>query len=83
MTNSCLINGVNSPSFKNALARAKRNADKEKYGIIDTVLDAAYEYYLTEEETADLRDKLADYCEKNLLYSSQRIETLRNWKVNL
>ena len=60
--------GVHSPSFRNALAYAKRNASSEKYSFNETVEDAMYAYYLTEEETEALREKLIAFCKKNYLY---------------
>lgn len=61
-------NGVNSPSFRNALAKAKRNADIEKYSFNETIEDVVIGYYLNEEEAAALREKLIAYCKKNNLY---------------
>ena len=55
-------NGVNSISFRNALAHAKRNAKVEKYEFIETVLDAKYAYGLTDEETEALKEKLIQFC---------------------
>lgn len=61
-------NGVNSPSFINALAYAKRKANKETYDFNELIEDAMYQYYLIKEETEALRDKLVAYCKKNYLY---------------
>lgn len=64
-------NGVNSISFKNALAKAKRNAMKEKYSFVETIEDVAVEYYLTTDEIEALREKLIAYCLKNYLYTRE------------
>ena len=61
-------NGVNSISFRNALAKAKRNAQKEKYSFNETIEDAAVEYCLNAEEVEALREKLISFCKKNYLY---------------
>lgn len=70
-------NGVNSISFRNALAKAKRNAGIEKYGFIETILDVVYGYNLTAEETEILKDKLVDYCKDNYLYKG-KVECYRD-----
>lgn len=64
-------NGVNSISFKNALAKAKRNAAKEKYSFVETIEDVATEYYLTTDEIEALTEKLIAYCKKNYLYRNE------------
>ena len=64
--------GVNSKSFKNALAYAKRKAFKETYNFNELIEDASVEYHLNESEEAALRDKLLDYCRKNALYKNVR-----------
>lgn len=56
------------PSFRNALAKAKRNADIEKYSYMETLLDVVYEYYLSAEEAKELQKRFNDYCRKNYLY---------------
>lgn len=61
-------NGVNSKSFINALAKAKRDANKEKYSFEENVENVKYTYYLTDEETKELRSKLLTYCRENYLY---------------
>ena len=64
-------NGVNSKSFINALAKAKRNADKQKYSFNETIEDVMYEYCLTKEEIEILTEKLVEYCKINGLYKRE------------
>lgn len=64
-------NGINSISFKNALAKAKRNARSERYSFNELIEDVATEYCLNIEEIEELRNKLIDYCEKNYLYRAE------------
>lgn len=68
--------GVNSVTFRNALAYAKRKAVKECYSFIELIEDAKVEYILTTEETDALREKLIAFCRKNHLYvkTIQRME---------
>lgn len=60
--------GIYSVSFRNALAKAKRDADKEKYSFYENIENVMYEYYLNEEEVKALTEKLKEYCCKNYLY---------------
>lgn len=62
--------GINSPSFCNALAYAKRKAAKEVYSFSELVEDAEIEYSLSTEETEALKEKLIAFCRKNDLYTS-------------
>lgn len=55
-------------SLVNAIAYAKRNADKEAYSFGELLLDAQYAYHLREDEMVILEEKLTEYCEKNYLY---------------
>ena len=68
----CVDNGVNSISFKNALAKAKRSAKAERYSFNELIEDVATEYCLNIEEIEELRNKLIDFCEKNFLYRNER-----------
>lgn len=61
-------NGINSISFRNALAKAKRNAQKEKYSFVETIEDVAIEYCLIPSEIEALTEKLTEFCKKNYLY---------------
>lgn len=59
-------------SLRNAIARAKRNLEKEKYSISETIYDAAYQYYLRDDEVYTLQSAVADYLKKNkYLYTSE------------
>lgn len=64
-------NGVNSITFINALAWAKRKANKEAYSFNELVEETMYEYCLTADETAALKEKLMAYCKKNWLYTRE------------
>ena len=60
--------GIHSMTFRHALAYAKRKAQKETYSFNELIEDAMYQYYLTDEETEALREKIIAYCKKNYLY---------------
>jgi hypothetical protein len=59
---------TNSISFRNALAKAKRNAKKEKYSFVETIEDVAVEYCLVPAEVEVLTMKLREFCKKNYLF---------------
>lgn len=66
-------NGVNSKSFINALAKAKREMTKVEYDAEqtrDVAEIVSKEYFLTKEETESLIEKLEKYVDKmNDIYS--------------
>ena len=60
------------PSLRNAIARAKRNLEQEKYSVGETIYDAAYQYYLRQDEMYTLQSAVASYLKKNkYLYTSE------------
>ena len=67
-------NGVNSPSFINALAKAKR--DSGKYSFYENIENVVIGYWLNEEEEKALVEKLFKYYDKNGIYRPMKYEML-------
>lgn len=55
-------------SLINAIAYAKRKADKEMYSFYEMLEDTKFEYCLRADEFEILTEKLTKYCIKHYLY---------------
>lgn len=51
-------------SLKNAIAKAKRNIENDKYSKIENILDPIYQYFIREDEIPVMMKSINKWIEK-------------------